>query len=147
MSKNRFDVVCLGVEVVQTSVEFYKKAFNYQSMNFIESAEIAFLQTECIVLELFQTVVSSNLKKFLSNLSDLDKMSRAVFCHNVSSPQEVDDFLQNVKNAGGKIIKPGGATSWGGYNGYFLDPDDYCWAVLYWDKWLENTQGVFEERR
>jgi predicted lactoylglutathione lyase len=147
MIKKRFDLLCLGVEEIQRSVEFYTRSFNYQPLILSESTDVAFLQTECIVLELFLAVTSSNVKKFLSKLSDQDKMSRAVFCHNVSSRHEVDDFLQNVKNAGGEIIKEGGPTSWGGYNGYFLDPDDYCWAVVYWEKWLENAQGFLQKDR
>ncbi len=139
MSKNQFDLLCLGVEKVQRSIEFYQRSFNYQPLILSESEDVAFLQTECIVLELFLAEPNPNIKTFLSALSNQDKMSRAVFCHNVSSPQDVDDLLQNAENAGGKIIKTGGPTPWGGYNGYFLDPDDYCWAVVHWDQWLERA--------
>lgn len=147
MTKNRFDLLCLGVEEVQRSVEFYKRSFNYQPLILSESIDVAFLQTECIVLELFLAITSSKVKKFMSKLSDQDKMSRAVFCHNVSSRHEVDVLLQNVKNSGGKIIKAGGPTSWGGYNGYFLDPDDYCWAVVHWEEWFENAHPSLCEEK
>jgi uncharacterized protein len=51
--------------------------------------------------------------------------------HNVSSKQEVDAVMEQAKKAGAKIIKPAGDTFWGGYSGYFLDPDDHVWEIVW----------------
>ena len=51
--------------------------------------------------------------------------------HNLRSPEEVDALLEHVKDRGGKIVKPGRKTDWGGYSGYFADPDEFLWEVAW----------------
>ena len=51
--------------------------------------------------------------------------------HNVRSPEEVDGVMEQAKRAGAKIVKPAGKTFWGGYAGYFQDPDDHLWEVAW----------------
>lgn len=51
--------------------------------------------------------------------------------HNVASQDEVDDVMQQARKAGAKIVKPAGATFWGGYAGYFQDPDGHLWEVAF----------------
>jgi uncharacterized protein len=51
------------------------------------------------------------------------------FHHIVSSRQEVDNVLEQAKKAGAKIVKEGNTPKWGGYFGYFSDPDGYLWKV------------------
>ncbi len=51
--------------------------------------------------------------------------------HNVRDQAEVDQLLARAAAAGGQIVKPGQATFWGGYAGYFADPDGYLWEVAH----------------
>lgn len=51
--------------------------------------------------------------------------------HNVGSKEEVDAVMQQAEKAGATIIKPAGATFWGGYAGYFQDPDAHLWEVVW----------------
>src|SRR5437764_1376728 len=51
--------------------------------------------------------------------------------HNVRSPEEVDRLLQEAAAGGGRIVKPGQRTDWGGYAGYFADPDGFLWEVAW----------------
>ncbi len=51
--------------------------------------------------------------------------------HNVRSPEEVDLLLKQVEEAGGRIVKAGQTAFWGGYTGYFADPDDFLWEVAW----------------
>lgn len=51
--------------------------------------------------------------------------------HNVGSKEEVDAVLQQAEGAGATIIKPAGATFWGGYAGYFQDPEGHLWEVVW----------------
>ncbi|MBI5899794.1 MAG: VOC family protein [Rhodocyclales bacterium] len=51
--------------------------------------------------------------------------------HNVRSPAEVDALLARVTDYGATITKPGQATDWGGYSGYFTDPDGFLWEVAH----------------
>ena len=49
--------------------------------------------------------------------------------HNVRSEERVDEVLAEAERAGGKVVKPAERTSWGGYGGYFADPEDHLWEV------------------
>ena len=51
--------------------------------------------------------------------------------HNVSSTEEVDAVMERAARAGARIVKPAQATFWGGYAGYFQDPDDHLWEVAF----------------
>lgn len=49
--------------------------------------------------------------------------------HNVASPEDVDSTLAEAVDAGAQLVKPGQKVFWGGYSGYFKDPDGFCWEV------------------
>jgi len=51
--------------------------------------------------------------------------------HNVRSIEEVDALLAAAAAGGGRIVKPGHETDWGGYAGYFADPDGFLWEVAW----------------
>ena len=51
--------------------------------------------------------------------------------HNVRSPAEVDALLAHVEQFGGKVTMRGHRTEWGGYTGYFADPDGFLWEVAW----------------
>jgi catechol 2,3-dioxygenase-like lactoylglutathione lyase family enzyme len=51
--------------------------------------------------------------------------------HNVRSPAAVDDLLAHAGTCGGKVVKAGHPTDWGGYSGYFTDPDGFLWEVAH----------------
>lgn len=56
--------------------------------------------------------------------------------HNVSSSAEVDVVMEQAKSAGAVIVKPAQQTFWGGYAGYFQDPDHHLWEVVWNPQWL-----------
>ena len=51
--------------------------------------------------------------------------------HNVSSPAEVDEVMKQAAHAGATVVKAAQETFWGGYAGYFQDPDGHLWEVVY----------------
>jgi uncharacterized glyoxalase superfamily protein PhnB len=51
--------------------------------------------------------------------------------HNVASRDEVDLVMGEAAAAGARIVKPASETAWGGYSGYFQDPDGHLWEVAY----------------
>jgi catechol 2,3-dioxygenase-like lactoylglutathione lyase family enzyme len=55
--------------------------------------------------------------------------------HNVSSKTEVDAVMQQARAAGALIVKPARDTFWGGYAGYFQDPDGHLWEVAWNPQW------------
>ena len=56
---------------------------------------------------------------------------RFALAHNVRSADEVDRLLDEVAAGGGRIVKPGRTADWGGYSGYFADPDGFLWEVAW----------------
>ena len=56
--------------------------------------------------------------------------------HNVSSKGEVDVLMEQAKRAGAVITKPAHDTFWGGYAGYFQDPDGHLWEVAWNPQWV-----------
>ena len=58
--------------------------------------------------------------------------------HNVRSREAVDELLREAEAAGAAIVKPAKDTDWGGYSGYFSDPDGFLWEVA-WNPhfWIE----------
>jgi len=51
--------------------------------------------------------------------------------HNVASAAEVDSVLAEAVAAGATLVKPAVTASWGGYSGYFADPDGFLWEVAW----------------
>jgi len=61
---------------------------------------------------------------------------------NVASQQAVDDTLASAAAAGARIAKPAQPTEWGGYHGYFVDPDGHYWEVAHNPFWPLGPDGV-----
>lgn len=57
--------------------------------------------------------------------------------HNVSSRTEVDAVMAKASSAGATIVKPAHDTFWGGYSGYFQDPDGHLWEIVWNPQWSE----------
>ncbi len=64
-----------------------------------------------------------------------------VVAQNVASAAEVDALLAKAKSAGARILKPGTKTFWGGYNGYFADPDGHLWEIAHNPHWELDKDG------
>src|SRR5262245_37593639 len=62
---------------------------------------------------------------------DPPSATELTIAHNVRSRGEVDAVLLRVARAGARIVKPAGPTFWGGYAGYFADPDGHLWEIAF----------------
>src|SRR5262245_42983642 len=62
---------------------------------------------------------------------------------NVASEAEGDAVLAKAKAAGARILKPGTKSFWGGYNGYFADPDGHLWEIAHNPHWQLDNDGQF----
>lgn len=60
--------------------------------------------------------------------------------HNVNDKAEVDEVMRQAEQAGARIAKPAGPTFWGGYAGYFEDPDGHLWEIA-WNPQLRHDDG------
>lgn len=139
--KPRISVLTLGVSNLERSVEFYRDGLGFPTEGIIgeefENGAVAFFDLQSGVrLALWP-------RKSMANDTGIPiQDSLAVECtlgHNVMNKEEVDAVMELAQNAGAKIIKPASATFWGGYAGYFQDPDKHVWEVVY------NPQLIPEE--
>jgi uncharacterized glyoxalase superfamily protein PhnB len=61
--------------------------------------------------------------------------------YNVNSRAEVDDIMELARRAEANILKPAATTFWGGYAGYFQDPDGHVWEVVWNPQWTVEGKG------
>lgn len=61
--------------------------------------------------------------------------------HNVLTENEVDDIMQQASLAGATVVKSPQKTFWGGYAGYFQDPDGHLWEVVWNPDFLPETDA------
>jgi catechol 2,3-dioxygenase-like lactoylglutathione lyase family enzyme len=67
---------------------------------------------------------------------------RAVsLAHNLGSPAEVDAVVEQARAAGAEVIKQPKTTPWGGYSGYFADPDGHVWEIAHNPSWTISAEG------
>jgi catechol 2,3-dioxygenase-like lactoylglutathione lyase family enzyme len=62
--------------------------------------------------------------------------------HNTRTRAAVDEILRLAERAGGRILKPAALADWGGYSGYFADPDGYPWEIAWSADWKFTDDGT-----
>lgn len=131
--KPRITVLTLGVTDLEKSVEFYKNGLGFPTEGIIgkefENGAVAFFNLQNnLKLALWprkSISIDTNLTQNEPSPTEL------TIGHNVSSKEEVDDVMKLAKRAGAKIIKSAQITLYGGYAGYFQDPDKHLWEVVW----------------
>jgi predicted lactoylglutathione lyase len=122
----RLSFVTLGVADVGKARKFYE-AVGFRA-SAASQADVAFFDLGGIVLSLFgREALASDAKVPVSTPG----FSGVSLAHNVNSEAEVDQVLNEAVTAGAKLLKPGQKAFWGGYSGYFADPDGHLWEVAY----------------
>ena len=135
----RISIVTLGVSDLERSYNFYHNGLGLPTTRVPESG-IIFFQTGGVCLALYP------INKLAEDVSPSQSSERGQFsgitlAHNTKSKDEVDAILSQAEKSGGKIEKPAQDVFWGGYSGYFSDPDGYLWEVAYADSWKFNADG------
>lgn len=126
-------VITLGVDDVEKSLRFYGDGLGWKTEGIIgkefEHGAVAFFDLQDgLKLAIWP-------RKSISHDSGLPlrnpSPTELTLGHNVSSKAEVDTIMAQAKNAGAVIVKPAQETFWGGYAGYFQDPDQHLWEVVW----------------
>lgn len=131
---NRINLVCLGVENLDYSLDFYK-ALGFQTTA-QHGAAIVFFNNQGTKLELYPIdLLAQDIDTESPPAIHQSGFSGITLACNMKSKQEVDNLFALVKEIGGTIAKEPQPTDWGGYSGYFQDPDGYYWEVAYADSW------------
>ena len=124
--KPHITIITLGVEDLQRSVDFYQNGLGFPIMG--DSDSIAFFKMEGIILALYPR---DKLAEDITISHEGTGFQGFTLAHNVDSPEEVDRTLAEAVDAGAELVKPGQKVFWGGYSGYFKDPDGFYWEVAH----------------
>ena len=129
----RFGILTLGVDDLERSLKFYRDGLGLPTEGIVgqefEHGAIAIFHLEGgVVLSLFP-------RSDLGLDAGIDPAPRSPtefsIGHNVSSEAEVDRVMARAETAGARITIPARKTFWGGYAGYFQDPDGHLWEILH----------------
>jgi uncharacterized protein len=134
----RISLITLGVADLERSYRFYKDGLGLPTTRTPDSG-IIFFQTSGAALALFP------YHELAEDVGPGWDVSRSKFpgitlAHNVRERHQVEEVLNQAAAAGGQIVKQAGEAEWGGYGGYFTDPDGYLWEVA-WGAFGFNEDG------
>lgn len=136
--KPRVTVITLGVGNLERSLAFYRDGLGLATEGIVgkefEYGAVAFFELESgMKLALWS-------RDYIARDAGVTKSPRSptdfTLGHNVNSKKEVDDIMAEAKAAGARIVKDAEDTFWGGYAGYFQDPDGHLWEVLWNPQWI-----------
>lgn len=122
----RLSFVTLGVRDLARAVAFYQDGLGLPRIK--TPPEVAFFELGKTWLALYPRHLLAADAGVEAHGSGFAGFTLA---HNVRSPEEVDALLAHVESAGGVIVKRGARADWGGYTGYFADPDGFLWEVAW----------------
>lgn len=134
--EQRLSLITLGVADLARSRAFYEDGLGWTKNN--PEEEVAFYQLNGLILALWTRAdLASD-----ANLTDTGAtFSGMAVAFNTRSHDEVDELLVEAEAAGGTIIKPAEEVFWGGYSGYFADPDGHAWEVAWNPAWAIDEAG------
>jgi uncharacterized protein len=124
--EQRLSLITLGVADLNRSREFYERLGWRRSM--VKAEGVVFFQLGGIGLALFPR---HELAKDAKIPSDGQGFSGISLAYNARDRKEVDSVLVHAEAAGAKLLKPAQEAFWGGYSGYFSDPDGFLWEVAW----------------
>ena len=125
----RISIITLGVKDMEISYAFYHEGLGFPTTRRPDQG-IIFFQTSgtCLALYPCDKLADDIGPNFPS---DRSRFPGITIAHNTRTKEEVDEILKLAEKSGGKIEKPAQDVFWGGYSGYFSDPDGYLWEVAY----------------
>jgi catechol 2,3-dioxygenase-like lactoylglutathione lyase family enzyme len=125
----RITLITLGVSDLPRAVRFYRDGLGWPT-TYKEGGPVAFFNTKGTRLALYPmghlaADIAPDVPTYRSGFSGI------TLAHNVRSKDEADAVLKLAERAGGRIVKPAQDAFWGGYSGYFIDPDGHYWEVAW----------------
>ena len=136
--KPSITVITIGVDDLERSLRFYRDGLGLKTEGIIgkefEHGAVAFfdLQAGLKLAVWLRTSIAHDT----GLAPGLASPTEFTLGQNVSSTAEVDAAMAQAKNAGAIIVKPAQKTFWGGYSGYFQDPDGHLWEIVWNPAWV-----------
>jgi catechol 2,3-dioxygenase-like lactoylglutathione lyase family enzyme len=133
----RITVLTLGVDDLERAVTFYRDGLGLKTDGIVgtefEYGAVAFFELQAglrlAVWPHASLAHDAGLPVGPPSATDIS------LGHNVASKAEVDEVMEQAARAGAHIVKPAQETFWGGYAGYFQDPDQHLWEVTWNPQW------------
>lgn len=129
----RITIITIGVDDLERSLRFYRDGLGLPTEGIVgtefEDGAVAFFDLQAgVKLALWP-------RRSISHDTGIPQgppsPTELTLGHNVASRGDVDSVMQPAKNAGARIVKQAHDTFWGGYAGYFQDPDGHLWEVAW----------------
>ena len=124
--KQAISFITLGVADLERSRSFYR-ALGWQESSGSEAA-VAFFQAGSVAFALFGRDALADDAKVSPTGAGFPRFSLA---HNVATEADVDTLIHEAVAAGGSLVLAGEKAPWGGFRGYFADPDGFLWEVCF----------------
>ncbi|MFC5972693.1 VOC family protein [Halomarina salina] len=121
-------IVTLGVSDLDRSVRFYDEGLGLPLRERDPDSNVAFFELAGAWLSLYPRDL---LAEDATVPADGSGFAGVTIAHNVATREGVDDVLAQAEAAGGDLVKSGEEVFWGGYSGYFADPDGHLWEVAW----------------
>ncbi|MBB3229407.1 VOC family protein [Halomonas stenophila] len=122
----RISMITLGVTDLARAVRFYEQGLGWPRLE--SPPEVAFFPLNGTWLGLYGREA---LAEDAGVPAEGSGFSGVALAHNVASEAEVEEVLALAVQAGAEVVKPGQKVFWGGYSGYFADPDGHLWEVAH----------------
>jgi catechol 2,3-dioxygenase-like lactoylglutathione lyase family enzyme len=131
--KPRITVITLGVDDLERSLRFYRDGLGLPTQGIIgkefeHGAVVFFNLQNGMMLALWPR---KSIARDTGIPAQPPSSTELTIGHNVNSKEQVDAVMKQAKEAGARIVKSAGDTFWGGYGGYFQDPDGHLWEVIW----------------
>lgn len=124
--EQRLSLITLGVADLELSRDFYERLGWKRSMKGVEG--VVFFQAGGMALSLYPR---GDLAKDAQLSPEGSGFCGVALAYNARTKEEVDSVLAEAVAAGARLLKPAQTAFWGGYAGYFADPDGYPWEVAW----------------
>ncbi|HEY3290297.1 MAG TPA: VOC family protein [Anaerolineae bacterium] len=125
--RQKLSIITLGVSDLARSLAFYRDGLKWLTP-YKEGEGIVWFPMGGVVLGLYPRVALAEDATVNHEGSGFTGITLA---HNCKNEAEVDAVMREVAALGAKIVKQAQKVFWGGYSGYFADPDGYLWEVAY----------------
>ncbi len=136
---NHIHIITLGVKDVSRSLKFYRD-LGFRTSVTDENPPIVFFQNGGSALALYpRDKLAEDINE--ENPPQGQGFGGITLAFNTGTQDGVDQMMKQAEAAGAKIIKQPQRVFWGGYSGYFTDPDGYYWEVAYSENWQFNDDG------